>query len=219
MNPRQQRIADRLRDLIEEGKRVAALERPSDYVAPYIQDTVQLHAWLVKVANIVSTVFKLDGAHHRQFEKATKGTPAHAYEVNGIIGILTGALSDLEGGFLTGQENLVAGEIFDSILEQAKYLAKSGFKDPAAVLARVVVEDCLRRISRESALDDTAKASSLNNALWDKGRYSKPRWRLVQSWLDIGNSAAHGKFTEYTEEDVSRMIDEVGSFIAQELKS
>jgi hypothetical protein len=40
--------------------------------------------------------------------------------------------------------------------------------------------------------------------------------------FDIGNAAAHGKFSEYSEYDeaaVTRMIDEVERFFAQELGS
>ena len=218
MNPKHKRAADRLRELITEGKQVAALEGPAQYVGSYIQDKVALHSWLVKVQNIVVTIFKQNGAHSQHLEKVTKRNPERVYEINTIIGILPGALSDLEGGYLVGQEHLIAGEIFDSVLEQAKHLTKNGFKDPAAVLARVVIEDCLRRISHEEGLDNTGKASALNDALRDKGRYPKPQWRLIQSWLDIGNSAAHGKFDEFTEDAVARMIDDVDRFLAQELR-
>ena len=45
----------------------------------------------------------------------------------------------------------------------------------------------------------SAKAATLNDGLQDRGRYGKPQWRLVQAWLDIGNSVAHGKFSDYNE--------------------
>ena len=50
LNPKYQRYAERLKELIEEGKKVAALEKPSS-VGPYIQgeDRDKLNAWLVKV--------------------------------------------------------------------------------------------------------------------------------------------------------------------------
>jgi len=137
--------------------------------------------------------------------------------VNALIGILTGALSDLEDGFLAHQEQLVAGVVFDSVLEQARHLLAAGFKDPAAVLSRVVVEDCLRRLSRHAGLSDAGKASALNDALRDCGCYALPQWRLVQSWLDIGNAAAHGKFADYDAAAVGRMIEDVARLVALEL--
>lgn len=195
---------------------MASLERDSS-VGPYIKEKVPLHAWLAKVENIVGAVFGKESAHFRQVGGVLARHPEHSYEVNAIVGDLTGGLSDLEGGFLVGQEHLIAGAIFDSVLEEATHLAKAGLKDPAAVLVRVVVEDCLKRLSSEEGLDDSAKASAMNDALRDKGRYPKPQWRMVQAWLDIGNSAAHGKFADYSQDDVLRIVADVGRFLAQYL--
>jgi hypothetical protein len=167
VNPRYKRAADRVRSLIEEGKAVANLERPSS-IGEYIQERVPLHAWWVKVENIVTSVFGPRSAHGRQLRRLTERTPEHSYEVLGIVGMLTGALDDLESGFLIGQEDLVAGVVFDDVLEQATHLVDAGFKDPAAVLARVVVEDALRRLCRAEGVDDSGRAAVLNDALRDK---------------------------------------------------
>jgi len=218
MNPKYEHAAERIRELITEGHRVAALEQPSE-AGPYIKDKVQLHAWLVKGENIIRTIFGINGAHFAHLSAATKRTVEHAYTVNKIIGILSGALNDLEGGFLAHQEQLIAALVFDSVLEQARHLTNSGFKDPAAVLCRVVVEESLRRLSRQNGLQDSGKATVLNDVLRDSGRYNKPQWRVIQSWLDIGNSAAHGKFSEYDAASVIRMIDDIERFVGQELGS
>jgi len=216
MNPKYQRAADRLRDLIAEGEAVASLERDSS-VGRYIQDRAPLSAWLVKVENHIEAVFGRESAHYRHADRALDRYPEHSYQVHTIVGILKGALSDLEGGYLIGQERLIAGVVFDSVLEEARHLVDAGFKDPAAVLVRVVVEDSLRRLSRDEQLDDSGKAAALNIALREKGRYSKPQWRLVEVWLDIGNSAAHGRFDDYSKEEVRRAVDDVGRFLAEHL--
>ena len=218
MNPREERAAARLRELIDEGYRVAALERPSS-VGPFIQDHAPLNAWLVKVDNIVESVFGRDSAHYRQLAKALKETPSRAYQVETIVGVLTGGLDDLEGGYLTGQVNLIAAELLDNVLEQGRLLVKGGYKDPAVVLARVALEDALRRVARREGLDDSGKASAINDGLRDAGHYAKPQWRLVQAWLDMGNSAAHGEFDAYTSADAARLIDDVERFLAQELQA
>jgi hypothetical protein len=71
----------------------------------------------------------------------------------------------------------------------------------------------------EEGLTDSGKAATLNDALLTAARYTKPQWRLIQSWLDIGSSAAHGKFSDYDNQAVEQMIDGVERFIAQELGS
>jgi hypothetical protein len=216
MNPREERAAARLRDLIDEGESVAALERPSS-VGPFIQDQAPLNAWLVKVDNIVESVFGSQSAHYRHLAKALDRTPSHAYEVQTIVGVLTGALDDLEGGYLAGQEDLIAAELLDTVLEQGRLLVSAGYKDPAVVLARVALEDALRRVARQEGVDDSGKASAVNDALRDSGRNAKPQWRLIQAWLDMGNSAAHGDFDAYSAAEAARLIDDVERFVAQEL--
>lgn len=216
MNQKYRRIAERLESLIAEGSRVAALERPSS-VGSYIQDPIPLNAWLVKVDNLVRSVFGSTSAHYEQFKRHADRHIERSSQVNAVVGVLTGALDDLEGGFLEGQERLVAGVIFDSVLEEARTLARAGFKDPAAVLGRVVLEDALRRLCRNRGLDDTVRASMMNDALKTAGHYAQPQWRLIQTYLDIGNSAAHGKFDDYDEATVLRMIDDIDRFWAQEL--
>lgn len=217
MNPKYQRSADRIRELIEEGGQVVALARSEPGLGLHIPKMVPLHSWLVKSENIISTVFGGESAHLQRFSDSRERPVERPSIVYEIIGILTGALSDLEDGYLVSQEYLVAGEVFDSVLAQAKHLTEKGFKDPAAVLARVVVEDTLKRLSRTEGLDDSIKASRMNGELKRKGRFPQPLWRQVEVWLDIGNDAAHGKFENYTEEQVHQMIEGVKRFLALEL--
>jgi hypothetical protein len=95
---------------------------------------------------------------------------------------------------------------------------KKDIKDASAVLGRVVIEDALRRIARQENIDETQKASKINDDLLKANRYAKPQWRLIQTWLDIGNSAAHGKFNEYDSEKVKSMFEGIGAFLAQEFQ-
>lgn len=219
-NTKQQGTASRIRQLIEEGTAVAKLERPSS-VGEYIQDqdTVQLHAWLVRVSNILEAVFGPESPHAKHLKELMPNGPRlvqHSYEVYPIIGLLKGALDDLEGGFLRGQEFLLAAEVFDTIPEQATHLTKLGYKDPAAVLGRVVLEDALRRLAIEARADPTVKAARINDELKKAGRYSQPQWRVIQAWLDIGNAAAHGEFAKYDAGDVRSMLEGIAKFLAAE---
>jgi hypothetical protein len=224
LNPKYQRYADRLKDLIEEGKDVAKLEHISSSGFRYIQneDKIPLNAWIMKTNNIVETVFGNQSPHFRTLREVLPKEGIRLIETSNdiypITGVLAGALDDLEKGFLIGQEFLIAGEVFDSILEQAKDLNKKDYKDPAAVLTRVVLEDAIRRLARREGLDDTQKASQINDNLKKLGIYPQAQWRFIQAWLDIGNAAAHGKFNEYTKDDVTNMIDGVEQFLLTELK-
>lgn len=217
LSPKYERYAERMKKLIKEGERIASTALG---IIPYIGDSAKVHSWLASVKNILELTFGDKSTYSIDLNNICKlSSNVKSQDVFlSMKGLLEGALDDLESGFLVGQEFLIAGEIFDSVLEQAKHLNKAGHKDPAAVLARVVVEDALRRISRKENLDDTKKASDLNNELKKAGRYGQPRWRRVQALLDIGNAAAHGKFDEYNSDDVKTIIEEVERFLAEELR-
>jgi hypothetical protein len=111
MKSKYERHAKRIEELIQEGMKVAALERDSS-VGAYIKDKLPLHAWLVKTENIIEAVFGREGVHHRALKSCLDDYPEHSYQIHKIVGVLTGALDDLRGGFLDRQEQLVAAEVF-----------------------------------------------------------------------------------------------------------
>jgi len=226
LNPKNQRYAERIRELIEESNNLVGLETLSQYGSePYFQgdNKVRVVSWLTKARNVLDVAFGSRSVHLNHFENSlpTGGINfvERSYHIFPFVGVLDGALSDLQGGYLLGQEFLIAGEVFDSILEQAKHLVHNNYKDPAAILARVVLEDALKRIARSEEVDENQKASVINDELKKKGRFSQPQWRFIQGWLDIGNSAAHGKFDQYTKEDVVKMIDDVERFLVNEFRT
>ena len=225
LNPKYQRYVDRLQALVDEAETVVRLERqpePNKHSNIGGADKTPLHAWLGKVSNILNTIFGPQSTQVKHFVEVLPGNSLHfvehAYQIYPIVGVLKGAIDDLEQGFLTGQEFLVAGDVFDSVLEQAKHLVDADYKDPAAVLARVVLEDALKRIARAEGIADTLKASMLNDELKKANRYAQPQWRLIQAWLDLGNAAAHGNFNDYDANAVKDAIRGIEQFLATELR-
>lgn len=209
------RYLERLTALCEEGDRLVQRERG----AQYIKDQQGLQSWLVNAEHTITIVFGEQSIQHRHWDFLTAQWVSTDSHVDRILGLLKGCKRDLEEGFLTGLEFRIAGEVLDSVLEQARTLNGAGFKDLAAILGRVAAEDGLRRLARIARLDDTAKASVINDALWKAEQYGQPQWRLIQHWLDIGNGAAHGKFDSYSTEDVKRTLEDIERFLASELKA
>jgi hypothetical protein len=228
LNSAQKRYAERLKELIDESEKMEALlitPKPTTVNGgliltppPYFNDRESLNAWLIKIQSIIEIAFGNTSQHYNKLQNLTIKDTEKGYRIKEIKGLLIGSLDDLENGFLLGQEFLIAGEVFDSVLEEAKHLLKAGYKDPAAILGRVVIEDALKRLIRHEQLDDTKKASVLNDELKKAGRYNQAQWRQVQVWLDIGNNAAHGNFTQYSEEQVKGQIEGIERFIASEFK-
>lgn len=126
-----------------------------------------------------------------------------------IVGVLESASECLANGFVGQLRFMIHAEMFGTLAEQARELLKHGHKIPAAVLGRIAIEDWLRDESQRTGIPTfaTDRAAKLNDALKASGKLSPPKWRLLQSFLDVGNSAAHGKSEEFAEADVTRMLD------------
>jgi hypothetical protein len=59
------------------------------------------------------------------------------------------------------------------------------------------------------------KADALNADLAKAGKYSKLDQKQVTAWLDLRNKAAHGKYSEYTGEQVGLMVAGVRDFLSR----
>jgi hypothetical protein len=130
-------------------------------------------------------------------------------QLSALRGILSSALDEINSGFLYKIEHLISGDFFMSVIDEAEELVKKHHKDPAAVLLRVIIENTLKDLcDREGiAYVPKDKASSLNTKLKQAGVYGLPMERKIQANLDIGNFAAHGEFSKFSEKDVEDMLD------------
>ena len=82
---------------------------------------------MAKVDNIIEVIFGNESSYFERFKKI-RSTVIDLDAIYDIAGFLGGLLDDLENGFLKSHELLMAGEMFDSILDQAKHLNKAGFR-------------------------------------------------------------------------------------------
>jgi hypothetical protein len=55
----------------------------------------------------------------------------------------------------------------------------------------------------------------MNSELAAAGTYSKLDQKSITAWLDLRNKAAHGKYVEYTQEQVSVMVSGIRDFIVR----
>lgn len=173
--------------------------------------------WKVKVRNLLTKVCGEDSQHFRQFESNDFG--GIGYEsLQRMKAVFMAAKEDFEGGYLTSIRSLVQAEVFDSELEQAEELVKSGYVVAAAVIAGVVLETALRELCDRSSIS-YGKLDKMNADLTKASVYNKLVQKRITTLADIRNSAAHGKPDEFTPQDVSTMIREVGGFLADYLST
>jgi len=137
-----------------------------------------------------------------------------------IAGVLTSLKIAYESGYLATITELIHADLFSDLIGMAEYLFSEGYKDPAAVIIGSVLEEHLRKLCDKNgiAVDFSGrpkKADQLNSDLTAKPVYSKLDQKSVTSWLDLRNKAAHGKYGEYTKEQVALLIQSIQDFMTR----
>lgn len=116
--------------------------------------------------------------------------------------------------FLITFKQIVQAEVFDSELEQAKSLLENGYKNAAAVIAGVVLETAIKELCLNNNIDlEKKRLTRLNDDLAKAGVYNTLEQKRITALADIRNNAAHGKYDEFTIEDVERMISDIERFL------
>ncbi|MCJ7649689.1 MAG: DUF4145 domain-containing protein [Candidatus Lokiarchaeota archaeon] len=141
--------------------------------------------------------------------------------LSALFGILKALRNDYENGYLQRIHELIHADIFSDFLEMADYLIKEGYKDPAAVIAGGVIEEHLRKLCQKNNIeiikDDSRykTADSLNSELAKANVYKKLDQKSITAWLDLRNKAAHGKYDDYTINQVELMLQGIRDFISR----
>ena len=185
-------------------------------------DNELFQAFRSKSLSFLAITFGKEHTHYDEFNSKVAHASLHCAEAG--RGILSAAREDLTGGWLTTTKRLVSAEIFSDFLEMAEYLLEEGYKDPAAVVAGSVLEEHLRQLCQKHGIPTTAikqgspqprKADALNADLGKKSVYNKLDQKNVTAWLDLRNKAAHGKYQEYTKDQVSLMLQSLSDFMVR----
>jgi hypothetical protein len=108
---------------------------------------------------------------------------------------------------------LVRADLFDSELDAAQELAKSGFLRGAGAIAGVVLEKHLAQVSSNHNVSTHKKHPTIgdfNELLKTSSVLDVPTWRQIQRLADIRNLCDHNKHREPTKDEVAELIDGVG---------
>lgn len=174
--------------------------------------------WKVKAKNLLVKSCGEDSEHYKEFLKNEKQSMygTNLGTAKRLLPVFKAAKSDFDGGYLSSVRVLVQAEIFESELEQAEELLKSGYKTASAVIAGIVLETGLRELCDTNAIDH-GKLDKMNADLAKAGIYGKLEQKRITALANIRNSAAHGNPDEFTSDDVNDMIRDVERFLANHL--
>ena len=87
-------------------------------------------------------------------------------------------------------------------------------------LDALIAEERLRKLCDKNGIivsqgGKPKKADALNAELAGANVYSKLDQKNVTAWLDLRNKAAHGKYIEYTKDQVALLIQSARDFITR----
>jgi hypothetical protein len=214
-----QKIIDRLDELIKKGEEVIKTNYSRSgggivYFGDRGINSEMSHQWGMSCLNILERVFGKESAHYQKFNGLYSQFEDYTPVLN-VMGILKAAKDDYENGYIFETRVLIQAEVFDDILEQAEHLLSSGYHQPAAVVAGAVLEDGLRKLCQRRGISLPAKPTinPMNDALAKDGAYNSLVQKRVTTLADLRNKAAHGKFSEFSEDDVKDMLAQVRSFM------
>lgn len=217
-----ERLKERFESLLKEGEEVLRKNGwPSrdNYRHPERVDYVRFRT---EALNLIRRACGESSDHYRELRKIAgdSGTSLNSYYYRDCFAVLQAASRDYASGMLFDVRSLVAAELFVDFLDQAKHLLENGFYVPAASLVGAVLEDGLRKLCAKNSITvpDKTKIDALNADLARAGVYSKLVQKNITAYADIRNSADHGRFGQFKQDDVEAMISWVGRFLAEHLE-
>lgn len=182
-----------------------------------------VHEWATSVLNILERTFGKNSEVFENFKnhykEENKGTAGWKNKFCNLKAIFLAAKEDYFGGYLFNISSLVKAEVLDDVLEQAEECINKNYKDLSAILCRVSLETLLRELCSKNliVISDKEKLDKMNTDLSNANVYNKVKQKQITAWAGIGNSAAHGKFEEYTKNDVENFLSGLKDFTANYL--
>lgn len=216
------KIVKRLDQLINKGDPLIANAKLDSYGINHLVDQASFAAWRAQILNLLvrSLLLDQDDVYLQEFGPIGPAPPVYTSVVKRYQEVLRALKEDILDGYLTDVKTLISAEIFDDFLDMAEHLLECSYKDPAGSLCGAVLENGLRRIASNASIElkPVEGLSSLNRKCCKAEIYTKIVHDRLQVWIDVRNSADHGQFNEYSEQDVQDMLKGVRKFLGDYLR-
>jgi len=174
------------------------------------------------VTRSVAAIDRIAGprsSYSNEVKRIISAAPALHNHTSAVLGVVQALRDDLNSGYMQTFAEIVHADIFSDFLDMAQHLNETGYKDAAAVIAGSTLESHLRKLAVKNALSivdahgKPMKADQMNADLAKAGIYGVLDQKSITAQLDLRNKAAHGKYSEYTKEQVSNLISGITEFL------
>ena len=212
---------ERVDSLLDLANRTNATTTHGSMGSGYVNNEL-FHELRASSLSFIKTVYGEDHPYYKDFDRLViRNNPSDTQEGRGILKSIK---TEIDNGWLLTYKGLVTAEIFSDFLEMSEHLLEEKYRDPAAVVIGSTLEEHLRQLAIKHGIpiEETKtgksipkKADLLNSELSAASAYNKLDLKSVTSWLELRNKAAHGKYAEYTIDQVNLMLQGVRDFISR----
>lgn len=201
-------IAERLDVLVEES---LALTQGSEHDQVDGTQAHKCRGWLAAAVNIVQVVLTDPDSGYRKIIEEI-AVADHGYMIHHAVGevaaILANLVKDNQTGLLTSVANHARAEVLDDFLDHAEVYIRDGRKNEAGVIAGVVFEDTLRRVSRMHNISEKGmKLDDLISQLAKSNVLSATKAKRARAAADVRTRATHAQWDEFDENDAKTTIE------------
>jgi hypothetical protein len=183
-------------------------------ISPSWVESTSWEKWISSVINLIKIAFGNDSIHFDNINTLYIESKRSISDFDRAKGIFLSAKEDYEKGFFMSLEKQIAGELFGSLVNLAKYAITENQKEVAAVLACASLEDILKKYANIHGLEvENKDLTEVINSLKSKGLVQGTQKTLLDTMPKIRNYAMHAEWTKINIEDVSSIIGFVEQFL------
>jgi hypothetical protein len=230
-----EKYTNRLKELIAVGNKlpvinsqrissVSIFTEENTYEPIQYLSSAEFNQWKTNCISILDVIIPASSIHRStldKFQGLSNKTGSKAFGVS----FLKAIVDDFESGYLDNLYNQIDAELNADFLTQAESIIENKSIETSyiavAVISGAVLEHGLRNICSNieppEPTENNGKPLMLNSlidSLKKREVYNELMAKQLRSYAAIRNAAAHGKFDEFTPDQVSNMINGISSFLA-----
>ena len=177
------------------------------------KDTVSFESLYTEAISLLASIYGTKNPHYQRIINFYN--EGHLAALQQTEGLLLGTRNNLQSGLLDDLRSQVLIDIKSDFLKTARNLLEEGEKDPAAVLASIVLEDSIKRLAARHALKE-AEDKEIGVAaglLLKAGAIEKSTNQSIHNFKNLRNAALHAQWDQVSRESVSQLLAFLPMFI------
>lgn len=205
-------IIKRFEELLEEVKKIphesGGLNGKTDYI-----ERKAYYKWMTSAMDCIEKVWGKNSNYYANISESYQVKECFASKFRSSVGIFEAAYFDYKQGYMWTYRIALGSELLSDAISQGIELLKAKYKDSACVCGRIALETAIKELCFKNEIP-IAKLNKMNEDLCKAGVYNMGTQKQITAWADRGNDAAHGNFNNYSENDVSMMLEGIINFIS-----